>query len=125
MPSLKEMFDLMKLPQIWTIIIFVVFTWTFYTIFEQQMFPAIYTGMYPRAANDSKIYGTLNAIEVFSEALIIGIVPNIMRKLEIRNTLLLCVTRMYVRIRSCRYASTSLSVSSIKMLHACEVQLFI
>lgn len=87
-PSLKEMFDLMKLPQLWTIIIFIVFTWTFYTVFDQQMFPGFYTGLFSTSANGEKIYGTLNAIQVFCEALMMGIVPIIMRKLGVRNTLL-------------------------------------
>ncbi|HAR0835060.1 TPA: MFS transporter, partial [Enterococcus faecium] len=123
-PSLKEMFDLMKLPQLWTIIIFIVFTWTFYTVFDQQMFPGFYTGLFSTSANGEKIYGTLNAIQVFCEALMMGIVPIIMRKLGVRNTLLLGVTIMCVRIGLCGFASTPLSVSCIKMLHALEVPLF-
>lgn len=123
-PSLKEMFDLMKLPQLWTIIIFIVFTWTFYTVFDQQMFPGFYTGLFSTSANGEKIYGTLNAIQVFCEALMMGIVPIIMRKLGVRNTLLLGVTIMCLRIGLCGFASTPLSVSCIKMLHALEVPLF-
>ncbi|NTM54968.1 MFS transporter, partial [Enterococcus faecium] len=123
-PSLKEMFDLMKLPQLWTIIIFIIFTWTFYTVFDQQMFPGFYTGLFSTSANGEKIYGTLNAIQVFCEALMMGIVPIIMRKLGVRNTLLLGVTIMCVRIGLCGFASTPLSVSCIKMLHALEVPLF-
>ncbi|PMB84467.1 MFS transporter [Dolosicoccus paucivorans] len=123
-PSLKEMFNLLKLPELWTIIIFIVFTWTFYTVFDQQMFPDFYTGLFASQADGEKIYGTLNAIQVFCEALMMGVVPIIMRKLGIRNTLLLGVTIMCARIGLCGFATTPVTVSIIKMLHALEVPLF-
>ncbi|BDP86074.1 hypothetical protein EfmAA610_32840 (plasmid) [Enterococcus faecium] len=47
------------------------------------MFPGFYTGLFSTSANGEKIYGTLNAIQVFCEALMMGIVPIIMRKLGV------------------------------------------
>lgn len=123
-PSLREMLNLLKLPQLWAIIIFIVFTWTFYTVFDQQMFPEFYTGLFSTSSDGEKMYGTLNAIQVFCEALMMGIVPIIMKKLGVRNTLLLGVTIMCVRIGLCGFVSTPLAVSCIKMLHALEVPLF-
>lgn len=123
-PSLREMLNLLKLPQLWAIIIFIVFTWTFYTVFDQQMFPEFYTGLFSTSSDGEKMYGTLNAIQVFFEALMMGIVPIIMKKLGVRNTLLLGVTIMCVRIGLCGFVSTPLAVSCIKMLHALEVPLF-
>lgn len=118
------MFNLLKLPELWTIIIFIVFTWTFYTVFDQQMFPDFYTGLFTSQADGEKIYGTLNAIQVFCEALMMGVIPIIMRKLGVRNTLLLGVTIMCARIGLCGFATTPVTVSIIKMLHALEVPLF-
>lgn len=124
-PSLKEMFGLLKLPSLWAIIIFIVFSWTFYNVFDQQMFPGFYTSLFSTPAAGEKMYGTLNAIQVFCEAIMLGVVPIIMKKLGVRNTLLLGVTIMCVRIGLCGFASTPITVSCIKMLHALEVPMFI
>ena len=124
-PSLKEMFGLLRLPQLWAIIIFIVFTWTFYNVFDQQMFPGFYTSLFSTSAAGEKMYGTLNAIQVFCEAIMLGVVPIIMRKIGVRNTLLCGVTIMCVRIGLCGFASSPTAVSCIKMLHALEVPMFI
>lgn len=124
-PSLREMFGLLRLPQLWVIIIFIMFTWTFYTVFDQQMFPGFYTSLFATPELGQQMYGTLNSIQVFFEAVMLGIVPLIMKKIGVRNTLLLGVTVMCIRIGLCGFASSPVLVSMIKMLHALEVPLFI
>lgn len=124
-PSFKEMFSLLKLPHLWQIIIFIMFTWTFYNVFDQQMFPGFYTSLFSTPALGEQTYGTLNAIQVFCEALMLGIVPLIMRRIGVRNTLMIGVLLMAVRIGLCGFASTPVLVSIIKMLHAVEVPMFI
>lgn len=124
-PSFKEMFSLLKLPHLWQIIIFIMFTWTFYNVFDQQMFPGFYTSLFSTPALGEQTYGTLNAIQVFCEALMLGIVPLIMRRIGVRNTLMIGVLLMSVRIGLCGFASTPVLVSIIKMLHAVEVPMFI
>lgn len=123
-PSIKDMLSLLKLPKLWAIIIFIMFTWTFYTVFDQQMFPDFYTGLFANPEAGQQMYGTLNSIQVFFEAIMMGIVPLIMRKIGVRNTLLLGVGVMFVRIGLCGFATTPIIVSIIKMLHSFEVPLF-
>lgn len=124
-PSVKEMLHLLKLPELWVIIIFIMFTWTFYTVFDQQMFPGFYTNLFSTPELGQHMYGTLNSIQVFFEALMMGIVPIIMKKLGVRNTLLLGVSIMCVRIGLCGFTTNPVTVSFIKMLHSLEVPLFI
>ncbi|MGX7025235.1 MFS transporter [Vagococcus hydrophili] len=124
-PSIKEMLSLLKSSHLWAIIIFIMFTWTFYNVFDQQMFPGFYTSLFSTAALGEKTYGTLNAVQVFCEALMLGIVPMIMKKIGVRNTLLTGVALMAIRIGLCGFASTPMLVSGIKMLHAIEVPMFI
>ena len=45
-PSFKEMIALLKLPHLWVIVIFIMFSWSFYTIYDQQMFPDFYTKLF-------------------------------------------------------------------------------
>lgn len=123
-PSFKEMLDLLKLPHLWVIVIFIMFSWSFYTIYDQQMFPDFYTQLFSSPETGQQMYGTLNSIQVFFEALMMGIVPIIMYKLGIRNTLLLGVCVMVARIGLSGVLTTPVTISIIKMMHAIEVPLF-
>ncbi len=123
-PSFKEMLDLLKLPQLWVIVIFIMFSWSFYTIYDQQMFPDFYTQLFSSPETGQQMYGTLNSIQVFFEALMMGVVPIIMYKLGVRNTLLLGVCVMVARIGLSGVLTTPFTISIIKMMHAIEVPLF-
>ncbi|MEB5685104.1 MFS transporter [Mammaliicoccus lentus] len=123
-PSFKEMLDLLKLPHLWVIVIFIMFSWSFYTIYDQQMFPDFYTQLFSSPETGQQMYGTLNSIQVFFEALMMGVVPIIMYKLGVRNTLLLGVCVMVARIGLSGVLTTPLTISIIKMMHAIEVPLF-
>ncbi len=124
-PGIREMVGLLKMPSLWLIIVFVIFSWTFYTVFDQQMFPDFYTGLFATKAQGEQVYGVLNAVQVFCEAAMMGVVPIIMRKIGVRNTLLLGVSVMTVRIFGCGMLTDPIAVSAVKMLHALEVPLFI
>ncbi|MFC6164349.1 MFS transporter [Lactiplantibacillus dongliensis] len=123
-PSLKEMFSVLKMRELWEMIIFIMFTWTFYTVFDQQMFPEFYTNLFATPALGQHMYGTLNSIQVFFEAIMMGVVPLIMRKIGVRKTLLLGMVVMCIRIGACGFATDPVTVSLIKMLHSLEVPLF-
>ena len=89
------------------------------------MFPGFYTSLFSTSAAGEKMYGTLNAVQVFCEAIMLGVVPIIMRKIGVRNTLLCGVTIMCIRIGLCGFTTSPIAVSCIKMLHALEVPMFI
>ncbi|WP_297077093.1 MFS transporter [uncultured Enterococcus sp.] len=124
-PSLGEMFSLLKLKQLWVVIIFIMFTWTFYNVFDQQMFPGFYTNLFSSQEVGQQVYGTLNSVQVFCEAAMLGVVPLIMRKIGVKKTLLIGVTIMCLRIGLCSVTTSPVAVSMIKMLHALEVPMFI
>lgn len=124
-PKIKDMFALLKIPMLWQIIIFVMFSWTFYNVFDQQMFPEFYTGLFATEEIGQQTYGTLNSIQVFIEALMLGLVPILMKKIGVRKTLMLGTTIMFLRIGLCGFADSPLTVSAIKMLHSLEVPLFV
>ncbi|MDO4669940.1 MAG: MFS transporter [Aerococcus sp.] len=123
-PKLKDMLGLLKIPMLWQIIFFVMFSWTFYNVFDQQMFPDFYTKLFSSESLGQQTYGTLNSIQVFVEAIMLGVVPILMKKIGVRKTLLLGTTIMFLRIGLCGFVTNPIGVSAVKMLHSFEVPLF-
>lgn len=124
-PKLKDMVGLLKIKVLWQIIFFVMFSWTFYNVFDQQMFPEFYTSLFSSNAVGQKTYGTLNSIQVFVEALMLGLVPLLMKKIGVRKTLLLGTVIMCLRIGLCGFITDPIVISGVKMLHSLEVPLFV
>lgn len=124
-PSLREMGAVLKLPSLWAVIGFVIFSWTFYNLYDNQMFPNFYAGLFANPDIGVHTYGILNSVQVFGEAGCMMLVPLIMRRIGVRNTLLLGVSVMAVRILGSAIFTDPVIVSCFKMLHAIEVPLFI
>ncbi len=122
-PSFKEMAHLFTLPMIWVFIVLVFGTWTFYTVFDQQMFPDFYTHLFKDPTQGERVYGVLNSIQVFAESVMMGVVPIIMRKVGVKRALLMGFGVMCLRILGCAVFSDPIVVSCVKMLHAIEVPL--
>ncbi|PTH98477.1 MFS transporter, partial [Staphylococcus xylosus] len=98
--------------------------WSFYTIYDQQMFPDFYTKLFSSPEFGQQMYGTLNSIQVFFEAFMMALVPIIMMKIGVKRTLILGVIVMFFRIGLSGVFNDPTIVSVIKMLHALEVPLF-
>ena len=73
-PSLKEMVAVLKMPTLWVLIVFMLLTNTFYTVFDQQMFPTYYANLFPTEEIGNATYGTLNGFQVFLESAMMGVV---------------------------------------------------
>lgn len=124
-PGPREMLGLLRMKDLWMIIFIVLLTWTFYTVFDQQMFPDFYTGLFNSKETGQQAYGVLNSVQVFLEAIMMGLVPVLMRKIGVRNTLLCGFAVMFIRIGGCAVLDGPVAISLIKMLHAPEVALCI
>ena len=124
-PSMKDILGVFKIGDVWKIIGFVIMSWTFYTVFDQQMFPEFFPRFFDTPEQGQQAYGVLNSIEVFLEFLMMGLVPVFMRKIGVRKAILLSCAIMVVRIGGCGLASSPLGVGIIKLLHAPETALFI
>ena len=124
-PGFREMVGLLKLKSLWAVIGFVFLSWTFYTVFDQQMFPEFYTNLFETQEQGQRIYGVLNSVQVFVEALMMGLVPLIMRRFGVKTTLLMGIGVMLVRILGCALFTDPVVISFVKMLHAPEVALCI
>jgi OHS family lactose permease-like MFS transporter len=122
---MKDILGVFKIGDVWKIIGFVIMSWTFYTVFDQQMFPEFFTRFFDTPEQGQQAYGVLNSIEVFLEFLMMGLVPVFMKKIGVRKAILLSCAIMVVRIGGCGLASSPLGVGIIKLLHAPETALFI
>ncbi|RBP98583.1 MFS transporter [Bifidobacterium aemilianum] len=123
-PSLKEMVSVLGMPALWLLIVFMMFTNTFYTVFDQQMFPKYYADLFSTPALGTQVYGYLNSFQVFLESAMMGVVPVIMRKIGVRNSLLLGALVMFLRIGLCGVFHDPYMVSVVKLFHSIEVPLF-
>ena len=124
-PSLKEIISVFGILDLWKIIIFVILSWTFYTVFDQQMFPEFFTRFFATPEEGQQAYGVLNSVQVFLEFIMMSLVPILMRKIGVRRALLLGCLIMVCRISGCGIASTPLGIALIKLLHAPETALFV
>lgn len=124
-PEFREMTGLLRMPSLWVVILFVLFTWTFYTVYDQQMFPEFYVNLFQTQETGNQVYGVLNSAQVFLEAALMGLVPILMRKVGVKTTLMMGVTVMCLRILGSAVFDDPVIVSVVKMFHALEVPLFI
>lgn len=124
-PTLREMADVLKLKGLWVVIGFVIFSWTFYNLYDNQMFPNFYAGLFENEDVGIHTYGILNSVQVFAEAGCMMLVPLIMRRVGVRNILLMGVSVMCLRILGSAVFDDPVVISCVKMLHAIEVPLFV
>lgn len=89
------------------------------------MFPDFYTSLFSSKEVGERTYGVMNSVQVFLEAAMMGVVPIIMRKIGVRNTLLCGFTVMTLRILGCATFNDPIVISFVKMFHALEVPLCI
>ena len=124
-PSMKEIFGVFGILDVWKMIVFIILSWTFYTVFDQQMFPEFFTRFFATPEQGQQAYGVLNSIEVFLEFLMMAVIPLLMKKIGIRKSILLGCLIMICRIGGCGLASTPLGIGCIKLLHAPETAIFV
>ncbi|SQK72180.1 Lactose-proton symport [Tatumella ptyseos] len=85
----------------WIFVLFIVGTWSFYNIYDQQLFPVFYAGLFESHDVGTRVYGYLNSFQVILEALCMLVVPFFVNRVGPKNALLLGVVIMMLRILSC------------------------
>ncbi|MBB2955453.1 OHS family lactose permease-like MFS transporter [Bifidobacterium commune] len=123
-PTPKEMIAVLGMGSLWALIVFMLFTNTFYTVFDQQMFPSYFKSLFATPEQGAEWYSILNAAEVFCESAMMGVVPIIMDHIGVRNALLLGALTMFLRIGLCGVFHDPVMISVVKMFHAIETPLF-
>lgn len=122
-PSLREMARVLLMPSLWSMIIFVMLTCTFYTVFDQQFFPSFYTSLFPQESVGNTAYGILNSAHVFAESIMMGTVPVLMKRIGVRKAMLLGACVLCFRITLCALFTDPVIVSAARMLYAIDYPL--
>ena len=121
----KDFLTIFKDSQFWFFVIFVVGTWSFYSIYDQQMFPVFYASLFDDPELAPRVYGYLNSVQVFMEAVGMAMIPFLINRIGPKSALLLGGTIMTCRILGSALFTDIYIISLIKMLHALEVPLFV
>lgn len=121
----QDFITIFKDTQFWYFVVFVVGTWSFYNIYDQQMFPVFYAGLFDDPALAPRVYGYLNSVQVFLEAVGMALIPFLINRIGPKAALMAAGLIMTCRILGSALFEDIYIISFIKMLHALEVPLFV
>lgn len=121
----QDFITIFKDIQFWFFVIFIVGTWSFYNIYDQQMFPVFYAGLFDNPDVGSRVYGYLNSVQVILEGVGMALTPFLVNRIGPKSALMLGGVIMTCRILGSALFTDVYIISVIKMLHALEVPLFI
>ncbi|MCO6524247.1 MAG: oligosaccharide MFS transporter [Candidatus Schmidhempelia sp.] len=124
-PTFQEIFSLYKLAKFWLFVLFIVGTFSFYTIYDQQLFPNFYTGFFKNTELGYRVYGYLNSFQVFLESSCMIIAPYFIYKIGAKRILLIAACIMISRIGLSATVDNIYIISLLKLLHAIEIPLFV
>ncbi|MBK0004817.1 oligosaccharide MFS transporter [Erwinia sp. S38] len=109
----------------WMFVIFIIGTWSFYTIYDQQMFPVFYASLFSTTETGTRVYGYLNSVQVVAEAMCMALAPFLINRVGPKKALLVATVIMTLRILMAAYFVNPYILSFVKMFHALEVPLFV
>lgn len=109
----------------WGFVIFIIGTWSFYTIYDQQMFPVFYANLFADPETGTRVYGYLNAAQVVLEAICMAIVPFFINRVGAKSALIIGGGIMMTRILMAAVFNDPVIISCVKMFHAIEVPMFV
>ncbi|KDN11387.1 Sucrose permease, major facilitator superfamily [Gilliamella apicola] len=121
-PTMGEILSLFGLQKFW---LFVIGTYSFYTIYDQQLFPNFYTGFFEKPEDGYQVYGYLNSFQVLLEATCMIIAPYFINKMGAKKSLLVAALVMICRIALSATLDNIYLISFVKLFHAIEIPLFI
>jgi MFS transporter, OHS family, lactose permease len=124
-PTMAEIFSLLGLQKFWLFVLFVIGTYSFYTIYDQQLFPNFYTSFFDKPEDGYEVYGYLNSFQVFLEAACMVIAPYFINKMGAKKSLLVAALVMICRIALSATLDNVYFISLVKLFHAIEIPLFI
>lgn len=121
----QDFITIFKNSQFWVFVVFVIGTWSFYNIYDQQMFPVFYAGLFEDPTMAPRVYGYLNSVQVILEAVGMALIPFLINRIGPKSALMLGGAIMTCRILGSATFTDIYIISFIKMLHALEVPLFV
>lgn len=123
--TLNDFTIIFKNPKFWALVVFTLGTWSFYNIYDQQLFPVFYANLFDDPKIGASVYGQLNSIQVILEGIGMAFMPLLINRIGPKYSLLLGCVIMTCRILGSAVFDDVYIISFIKMLHAIEVPLFV
>lgn len=124
-PTMSEIVSLFGMKKFWLFVFFIIGTNSFYTIYDQQLFPNFYTTFFTEEDWGYEVYGYLNSFQVFLEAACMILAPYIINQIGAKRALLLAALVMICRIALSATLDNVYLISLVKLFHAIETPLFI
>lgn len=124
-PTMSEIVSLFGMKKFWLFVFFIIGTNSFYTIYDQQLFPNFYTTFFTQQEWGYKVYGYLNSFQVFLEAICMILAPYLIYKIGAKKALLVAALVMICRIALSATLDNVYLISLVKLFHAIETPLFI
>ncbi|WP_392566491.1 oligosaccharide MFS transporter [Utexia brackfieldae] len=123
--TLNDFIIIFKNPKFWSLVVFTLGTWSFYNIYDQQLFPVFFSRLFSDPDIGVRVYGQLNSVQVILEGIGMACIPLLINRIGPKHALLLGGIIMTCRIMGSAIFSDIYIISFIKMLHAIEVPLFV
>lgn len=118
--TVREALGLLKIRNVWILIIFLFGSSCVYAVFDQQ-FAIYYASLFPTQAEGDAAFGYLNSLQVFLEAAGMFAAPVIVNKIGAKRGLLLAASIMTFRMFGSGLITDVYGISAIKLMHALEL----
>lgn len=122
--SLSDVKELFKIKDVWMFMAFIVGSSCVYGVFDQQ-FAIYYSSLFPTVAEGNEAFGYLNSLQVFLEAMCMGLAPILVNKIGAKRSLVLAGTIMAIRVGGSGLVTNIYAISAIKLLHAIELSILL
>lgn len=120
-----DFIKILKDKNFWIFVVFVLISWSQYTIVDQQLFPVYYASLFSSVELGTKVYGYLNSAQVVVEACCMAAIPFFINRIGPKPALILGAVIMAGRILIAGLSTDPYIVSVAKMFHSIEVPLFV
>lgn len=121
---LDEALALLRDPQFWRFMVFILGVTNIYLVFDQQ-FSKYFSGLFPERETGVAMFGRLNSLQIFIEAGGLFLAPILVKRIGAKNSLLLAGAIMMARVAGSGLAVGPLSISAMKMLHSVELPILV
>ena len=122
--SLGEALNLLRDPQFWRFMVFILGVTNLYLLLDQQFAP-YFASMFPDPKQGAAMFGYLNSVQIFIEAAGLFLAPVLVKRIGAKNAMLLAGSIMLVRIACSGLAVGPLSISATKLLHSVELPILV
>ncbi|MHA0856098.1 oligosaccharide MFS transporter [Paenibacillus sp. CMAA1364] len=119
--SFNDVIRLIRTTKFWAFVLYILGITCVFTVYDQQ-FPVYFASLFESPETGNRMYGYLNSVQVFFEAIFMFCAPFIVNKIGPKNGLLMAGTLMAIRITCSGLADgIPLAVAGTKLIHSLEI----